>query len=70
MSAREVIARARCMRRLDKPICEKLCEDCLYWADNDLAALDAAGLEVRPKEMDREKTLRRWVQATAKEAAP
>jgi hypothetical protein len=32
-----------------------------------LAALDAAGLEVRPKQMDREKTLRRWVQATAKE---
>jgi hypothetical protein len=26
--------------------------------------------EVRPKQMDREKTLRRWVQATAKEPAP
>jgi isopentenyl diphosphate isomerase/L-lactate dehydrogenase-like FMN-dependent dehydrogenase len=36
-------------------------------ADEILAALDAAGLEVRPKQMDREKTLRRWVQATSRE---
>ena len=34
------------MRRFDKPICETLCDDCLYWADNDLAALSAAGLRV------------------------
>jgi hypothetical protein len=33
--------------------------------DEILAALDAAGMEVRPKQQDREKTLRRWVQATA-----
>jgi hypothetical protein len=36
-------------------------------ADAILAALDAAGLEVRPKQQDRVETLRRWVQATAKE---
>jgi len=50
MSPAEVIARAHCMRRLDKPICEKLCEDCLWWADHDLARLDAAGLAVVPVE--------------------
>jgi len=38
--------------------------------DEILAALDAAGLEVRPKHQDREKTLRRWVQATAKDPTP
>jgi hypothetical protein len=54
MSPAEVIARAHCMRRLDKPICEKLCEDCLWWADHDLARLDAAGLAVVPKEPTRQ----------------
>ena len=53
MSPAEVIARAHCMRRLDKPICEKLCEGCLWWADHDLARLDAAGLAVVPKEPTR-----------------
>jgi hypothetical protein len=40
---------------------------CRKGATELLAALDAAGLEVRPKQQDRVKTLRRWVQATAKE---
>ena len=54
MSPREVIARALSWGRA--------CD-----ADAILAALDAAGLEVRPKQQDRVETLRRWVQATAKE---
>ena len=68
MSPREVIARA--------VICDWQTADedsrdyGLDLADAILAALDAAGLEVRPKQMDREKTLRRWVQATAREPAP
>jgi hypothetical protein len=57
MSAREVIARAM-FRELIGP--ERL-------ADAILAALDAAGLEVRPKQQDRVETLQRWVRATAKE---
>jgi hypothetical protein len=70
MSAREVIARAvngfsDCDGEAGFRACV-LCT-CRSQADAILAALDAAGLEVRPKQQDRVETLRRWVQATAKE---